>query len=74
MSCDQAHYLPLDGTISMSGELYRFMILKIQQDERQRIADKLRDRAADLVADGDMASAELVFLGKLIDWLEREQK
>lgn len=38
---------------------------------REYIADELRDRAADLIADGDMASAELVLLGKLIDWLEK---
>jgi hypothetical protein len=40
--------------------------------ERERITDNLRDRAADLVADGDMASAELTLLSKLIDWLEGE--
>ena len=41
---------------------------------REYIADELRNRAADLIADGDMASAELVLLGKLIDWLEKENK
>lgn len=42
--------------------------------ERERIIDKLRDRAADLVGQGDMASSELYALSNLIDWLEREQK
>lgn len=45
-----------------------------REQEQERIADNLRDRAADLVADGDMASAELTLLSQLIDWLEGEQK
>lgn len=40
------------------------------KDERERIAEKLRDKAADLISNGDMGSSQLVLLSSLIEELE----